>query len=239
MKHKIINILCTRSLDQLLIEKASDHNLLIHTIAFISTQPIVNDDLKEKVLNLAKEPVNIVFTSTNAAATVADMLGNRHPEWKIYCIAGATKKLIAERYKKSSVYGLANNADELADEIINDKLIYEIVFFSGDQRRDNLPLKLLKNGISVNEIIVYKTVLTPNATTGNYDGILFFSPSAVESFFINNQPDHGTIMFAIGKTTAHTIEQYCTNKVITSDVPAKEQLLELVINHFQTINQKQ
>jgi len=66
---------------------------------------------------------------------------------------------------------------------------------------------------------------------------MFFSPSAVESFFAANTLPHSTILFAIGNTTARSIEQYSTNKVIISDRPGKEALLDKVISHFNTINQ--
>ena len=40
--------------------------------------------------------------------------------------------------------------------------------------------------LSVDEVIVYKTIETPKVLTKQYDGILFFSPSAVKSFFSKN-----------------------------------------------------
>src|SRR5258706_9822828 len=44
-----------------------------------------------------------------------------------------------------------------------------------------------------------------------YDGILFFSPSGVESFFNTNEVNEQTILFAIGNTTATEIKKY-TNR---------------------------
>ena len=42
---------------------------------------------------------------------------------------------------------------------------------------------------------------------GIFDAILFFSPSGVESFFMNNEIDKETMLFSIGKTTAKALQQ--------------------------------
>ena len=91
--------------------------------------------------------------------------------------------------------------------------------------------------MAVKEIIVYNTTLTPRKCTSPYEGIIFFSPTAVQSFFSMNSVTHETILFAIGNTTSAAIEQYASNKVITTEFPGKEQLIDLVIRHFQHINQ--
>ena len=97
----------------------------------------------------------------------------------------------------------------LADSIIKTS-IKNIVFFSGDQRRDELPEKLKKNHIEVEEIVVYKTIETPEPISKSYNAILFFSPSAVQSFFSKNTINDSTQIFAIGSTTARAAEPYAS-----------------------------
>jgi uroporphyrinogen-III synthase len=66
-----------------------------------------------------------------------------------------------------------------------------------------------------------------------YDGILFFSPSAVESFFSKNKLPEQTVLFAIGNTTAKTIHRrYCNNRIMISDQPGKDELIEQAIEYF-------
>jgi uroporphyrinogen-III synthase len=108
-----------------------------------------------------------------------------------------------------------------------------VIFFCGDQRRDEMPDQLKINSIKVTEIVVYKTTLTPQKIEKKYEGILFFSPSAVKSFFqINEVPDQ-TVLFAIGNTTADELKSFSKNKIVTSDVPTRETLIDKVISYFQ------
>ena len=105
-------------------------------------------------------------------------------------------------------------------------------FFCGDQRRDELPGILREHDIDVNEITVYQTLALTHKIDKHYQGILFFSPSAVESFFKNNTLPASTILFAIGNTTANAIRKFTKNKVIISDVPGKDNLVKKMIEYF-------
>ena len=109
-----------------------------------------------------------------------------------------------------------------------------MVFFCGDHRRNELPKILREHGIRVKEIIVYKTAFSSHRVSNQYDGIIFFSPSAVHSFFAVNDAGGASILFAIGKTTADTIKTYSPNKVIMGESPGKELLIGQAITYFQT-----
>ena len=111
--------------------------------------------------------------------------------------------------------------------------VKEVTFFCGNLRMNHLPNRLSAGGIQVKEIMVYQTELTPIAITKEYEAILFFSPSAVHSFFsINTTPVH-TVLFSIGETTTAAIETYCNNKVITSSWPAEADMLEMATAYFK------
>jgi uroporphyrinogen-III synthase len=129
--------------------------------------------------------------------------------------------------------GIADNAAELADLIMEESVEDEVFFFCGDHHRPELPVMLRKNGFEVTEIIVYQTVLLPHKIERNYDGILFFSPSAVNSFFEKNEIAAQTILFAIGNTTAEELKKFSKNKIITSDEPIKRSLVEKAILFYQ------
>jgi uroporphyrinogen-III synthase len=55
-------------------------------------------------------------------------------------------------------------------------------------RKETLPQALKEGGIKFNEIEVYQTALAPFKISDqeNFDAIMFFSPSAVESYLSNN-----------------------------------------------------
>ncbi len=85
----------------------------------------------------------------------------------------------------------------------------------------------------VHEVVVYETVETPTVAADDIDAILFFSPSAVKSFFSVNQLKSGAICFAIGATTAAAVKEYSGNKVFISEAPTQEALLDLIIKTYQ------
>ncbi len=130
----------------------------------------------------------------NAVEAVGKYVAEKN-NWKIFCIGNTTRKLVKEIFGEKNIAGTADNASALADSIIESASIKNIVFFSGNQRRDELPEKLKKNHIKVEEIVVYKTIETPELLTKSYDAILFFSPSAVQSFFSKNTISDSTPNF--------------------------------------------
>jgi uroporphyrinogen-III synthase len=119
-----------------------------------------------------------------------------------------------------------------------DRDIKAVYFFCGDQRRDELPDLLKEAGLTVHEVVVYRTLLTPRKTERIYAGIAFFSPSAVESYFSLNTVADGVTLFAIGQTTAAAIQARCTNPVIISDRPGKDALVRTMTDYFQTNNKE-
>ncbi|HTB53243.1 MAG TPA: uroporphyrinogen-III synthase [Ferruginibacter sp.] len=225
-------ILCTRPLDKLLIKEADRKGIAVDIIEFIRTEPILNDALKKQINELADQSLTIVFTSMNAVEAVWNYLKKKPADWKIFCIGTATQKLVMEEFDGKSIVGTADSAAELADTIIAEGNISKVAFFCGDQRRHELPEKLKENNIEVNEVEVYKTFQLNEKITKKYNGILFFSPSAVDSFFTVNKVTPQTILFAIGSTTANTIKKYSKNKVVLSNKHGKEDLFEKAITYY-------
>jgi uroporphyrinogen-III synthase len=224
-------ILCTRPLDNSLIYKGLQKGVTIKTVAFIDTLPVTTTNVIEQVQKLASEKITAVFTSMNAVESVSLHIAGK-PNWEIYCIGGATKTLVQATFGNHSIQATAKSGSALAEKIIQANNVTNVVFFCGDHRLDELPETLKAQSINVIELVVYTTIQTPKLIEQNFNGIVFFSPSAVHSFFSMNTVATDVIMFAIGKTTAATINTYCTNKIITSDYPGKEQMIDLVIEYF-------
>jgi uroporphyrinogen-III synthase len=231
--HNKINILSTRPLDQTLINKAAEKNIFIDCISFIETEIINNDLLKENINILSKIKSTVVFTSMNAVDSVVFYLNNNKPDWKIFCMGYATQELIIKHFGENTIAGKADSASALADSIIAEKNISDVIFFCGDQRREELPEKLLDQNINVKEIEVYKTNTLSHQIKTDYDAIIFYSPSAVESFFSGNKIKDQTILFAIGNTTANEIKKYADNKIMIAQQPSKKLLAEQAINYFE------
>lgn len=226
------NILSTRPIAETLIQQAFQQHIEIDVLSFIETEAIDSIEVYEEIENTLTESAVVVFTSMNAVEAVANHLSDYQPDWKIYCIGNTTKKLVKEYFGEEMIAGNAADATELAELIIEDNETDEVIFFCGDKRRDELPSILNDNNIDVNEIEVYQTNMIEHKLDKSYNGILFFSPSAAESFFSTNKLDNKTILFAIGNTTASAIKKFSTNKIVVADEPGKNNLVEKAIEYF-------
>jgi uroporphyrinogen-III synthase len=231
MENKI-QILSTKKISDALVSEAAASNICIDFVSFIETKELIAPETEERILQLSSQKVTVIFTSSNAVNAVGKRLASK-PSWKIYCIEPATKNSVADFFGSSSIYGSGINADKLADKIIADKPDEDVIFYCGNKRRDVLKEKLEKEGIHLEEIIVYKTIETPRPVSKNYDGILFFSPSAVNSFFSENKMNQSQL-FAIGSTTAEAAKSFTQRSVIVSERPSAESLINSTIAYFNT-----
>jgi uroporphyrinogen-III synthase len=232
-----VSLLCTRPLPEHLVEKALENNLQIDVIPFIQIEPITDGQTIGKIQSYLSKKITAIFTSSNAVEALSPYLTEK-PDWDIYCIGGVTKESVVRLFGEDKIKGKAKNAVQLAEKIISKQIFSEMVFFCSDHRLDSLPGILKKNQVHLKEVNVYKTITTPKYIDKEYDGILFFSPSAVHSFFAENTINTDVILFAIGRTTTATIATYVMNTVISSEWPKQENLMDMVINHYNTILQK-
>ena len=233
MKENKISILSTRPLAHTTMMLAEEKGIQIDVESFIETRVTIDNINGNKILKLAKKEVAIVFTSMNAAEAVIDCLKalNAEPEWTIYTLGGITGTIVKSAFTGSEVFSDAINAKQIAEIIIANEET-EIIFFCGNQRRDELPDMLKQQNIAVEEVEVYETIETPVKINMIYSGILFFSPSAVQSFFSVNKVEPATVLFAIGTTTAAALKKFSNNKVFAGNQPHKEQLAELAMNYL-------
>jgi uroporphyrinogen-III synthase len=187
---------------------------------------IENTDFELKNINQ-----NLIFSSQNAILSLIEQ-----PNWEtlktksVFCVGIKTKELLEQNGFTVDVY--MDYASELA-EIIT--LIYandSFTFFSGNLRKETLPEALKNEGIKFNEIEAYQTKLAPFKLSKEekFDGILFFSPSGVESFLIDNKIKTETC-FCIGETTASALEKI-TKNVIIAENPTIEDVIESCIEKY-------
>ena len=125
--------------------------------------------------------------------------------------------------------GTAKNAISLAEVIIEKSKEHNIIFFCGSKRMEDLPRLLREKNIDVEEVVVYKTELVSQKIIDDYEAVAFFSPSAVESFFTDNVLKENAVCFSVGKTTTEAIKKYTGNKVITSEKPSEESVIEMAV----------
>lgn len=231
MKKNKVHILSTRPVKKALIKEAAKNNIAIDEISFINTETVISDEIEKKIRNLSKKNIAVVFTSMNAVEAVHNHLPAK-PSWKIFCIGNTTKNLVTKFFGIKSIADSAENAYQLGEKIIKDKNVEAVTFFCGDQRRDELPEKLKMNNVTVEEVIVYRTIETPYIIEKEYDAIMFYSPSAVNSYFSQNKIPNNTQLFAIGSTTAGALKHFTQRAVIIAETPGKDSLVTQAITHF-------
>lgn len=232
--YKAVSILSTRPLPEEWVQKALAQQIVLHQQSFVETTAIDDMETVEEIQRIGEQAAIVVFTSMNAVEAVTEQLNGFVPEWSIYCIGQKTRDDVAAYFGEGSIAGTANSAAELADEIIENEEPDEVIFFCGNLRRDELPGKLRKAGIDVLEITVYETEYHPHIIKDVYDAVLFYSPSAVESFFRVNKLAPSTIVFAIGETTEAAVKKYCKNTVEVAETPSKTGLLQQAMDYFTT-----
>jgi uroporphyrinogen-III synthase len=228
-------VLSTRPLSEVLLEEAAAKGVTIDVVSFIGTTRLQDETLSKRLAELVKQPVTAVFASVNAVTAIE---GKERPDWKIFCISGATRRAAEERFGREAIVAVADSAKELAAVIIGREGSGEIWFFCGDRRREELPDRLKAAGCQVHEVVVYQTILTPHRIDKTYDAIVFFSPSAVESFFSMNIVGPQVPLFAIGRTTAAALHQHGPNPVTISEKPDEQLLIRQLIKSIDEHTQE-
>ncbi len=174
---------------------------------------------------------NLIFTSQNAVLSVLqhekiDQLKSKNT----FCVGLKTKALLEEH--GFNVMAYTGYAQDLAEIIA---LVYgneSYTFFSGNLRKDTLPDALKQAHIKFNEITVYETLLTPEKINSKVDGILFFSPSAVDSYLRENKIKDETCI-CIGNTTAEALEINKIKNIVIANQPTVENTIIQCINEFK------
>lgn len=232
MKKNNPRILCTAAIDPAWVETAADKNIQLTVVPFIVTEKLDSIDVQQEIEQATLRVVTVVFTSSIAVEAVTDFLDHGIPDWKIYCVGTKTKQKAAQYFGTGLIAGSAPNAAELATLIIEDAATDEVVFFCGNLRRDELPMLLEEESIMVTEIEVYTTKKKSEKLDNTFDAVIFFSPSAVESFFQSNQLQPSAKVFVIGATTKAAVQDYCDNTVYISNHPDKSELIGETFHYF-------
>jgi uroporphyrinogen-III synthase len=231
-------VLSTKKLEPSLIEQAKKNDIQIIEQDFISVKPIWNQETFDKIRSfINNKTLNIALTSANAVDSLNNYMHFSDTylvvDWNIFCLSGKTKEAVINALLlRKSIVGEAGDANELANKIIK-KGVKEIIFFCSDKRRDELPAALKTANIQVHEIVLYETTETPVIVDNNFDAVLFFSPSGVQSFFSANELNEDSVCFAIGRTTATSIATFTQNKIIKSIAPDPKMMVQEVIEYFK------
>ncbi|RZN84585.1 MAG: hydroxymethylbilane synthase [Winogradskyella sp.] len=219
---KTTNIYSTKTLTE-------DQKLLFHNEVVSES----NDAIKISLNRIHKKVVrneiqNVIITSQNAVEALLTNFSAIELQFKnIYCVGRRTKRMVEKRIGK--VTHMSPNAKKLAEYLVEYIDGTEVTYFCSDLRLDDLPTILTENNITVNEVEAYQTKYDAVKLEKNTDGIMFYSPSTVDSFLKQNKANG--IAFCIGETTANTARKHFED-VRIAKVPTVESVIELVNEHY-------
>jgi len=183
---------------------------------------------------LPKGYTHYIFTSKNGVKSFLQHLAD-NPTLNIsqiscFCVGQKTKSFLEKNGLK--VIKMAENALELANFIAKINKKEHFLIFTGNRNRPDLRRILSKENIFFKEVEVYHTSLVPQQHNKKFQGILFYSPSGIESFARKN--DIGdTPVFCIGETTAKEARKY-TDRVIIAEKPTVDSVIEMLIKTLPT-----
>lgn len=226
--------------------KPNQRELLLNAgVSFVAYDAI---EIKSIPFEIPEDAENIIITSQNGAQIAINKLKGlpsprdlsptrearprgRHGV-RYFCVGQKTATLLSENGIK--VTKTAQNASELAHFIVKNHKNEQFAYFCGAQRREELPAILKEARISCNEVVTYETHPNEQTFQQSFDGILFFSPSGVQSYVKSNDQlpsprgiisdERGTTerktqevrCFCIGETTASEARKYFETVVVSN-----------------------
>jgi len=172
----------------------------------------------------------LLFTSQNAVKSVLNnSASTKLKRVPAICVGIKTKELLEEN--GWTVLACTHYAKELTEVIRQQFANQSFSFFCGNIRRDVLPTFFKQHQITFDEYEVYQTVKYPHRMQQKFDGICFYSPSAIESFLQNNTITT-EICFCIGDTTADALKEITTQVVLASQ-PTIEATLAACLAYYK------
>jgi uroporphyrinogen-III synthase len=220
-----------RLLSTRILSKGFRGRLLLHQFSlveqsFIQTHPLENIDLPpdfDAVIFTSSKAVEVVFSRHE----IAEQLGGK----PIYCVGKKTAALLAKNDQK--VVKIAQNSSELAHFLVKNTKNESFLYCCGKLRTPDLEHILPLHGVVLHAVEVYNTRLLKHKVKGHFDGLLFFSPSAVRAYAVNNDFAE-THSFCLGNTTGKEVASH-TAQYSVAKSPDEAQLLLSIKKHFTLV----
>jgi uroporphyrinogen-III synthase len=229
VKDRRYKVLCTRKLDDHWAEQALREGIELSSREYLRISLKKPEEIAGA---LEQNRAPFVFTSAygvKAVAAFAEAYPNGLQIKDCFCIDGNTRtEAEAAGFK---VLDSARDAKELAGRIIESG--YRLVLHcSAANRRMELDETLAVGGVRSQYCEVYEKTLVP-FKAGAIDGVVFYSPSQVDSFLALNELDKKTPAFCIGGTTARHLESKGHQHIHVAPQAATEHILQTLYQYFK------
>lgn len=193
---------------------AEKYKIKIDFRPFIQIDPVDIKEFRKQKIDILSHTA-VIFTSRNAVDHFFRLATESKVEipsdMKYYCISEQTANYL-QKYiviRKRKIFTGSRTAAELI-EVLKKHKNEKFIFPCSNIRKDDIPNFLKDNGYTYSEAIIYKTVASDLSDLADikYDVIAFFSPSGINSLFVNF-PDfkqNSTRIAAFGPTTAKAVK---------------------------------
>jgi len=204
---------------------AEKYKIKIDFRPFIEVQPVDVRDFRKQKVDVLNHTA-IIFTSRNAVDLFFKLCVECKIEipadMKYFCVSEQTSYYL-QKYivlRKRKIFTGEKTAQDLI-EILKKHKNEKFIFPCSSIRKNDIPDFLSQNGYKYTEAIIYETVASDlsDLANVNYDILAFFSPSGVNSLFVNF-PDfkqNNTRIAAFGPTTAKAVRD--ANLILDIEAP--------------------
>jgi uroporphyrinogen III methyltransferase / synthase len=194
-----------------------------------------------------------MFTSAYAvqavigrAARLGRTITRNAPAPRIAVVGPATKDKAEKAGLSVHYMARAHLGVALADEMAEGLRGKRVLLPRSDRANPDLPSSLRKFGADVTEVIAYRTIRPAGAdqerlagiARGEADAILFFSPSAVQSFVELSGRKQLSIlqdrvaMAAIGPVTARALRELGVHRIVLASEPSASAVVQALESRF-------
>ncbi len=192
---------------------AEKYNIKIDFRPFIHIEPIDIKEFRKQKIDILSHTA-VIFTSRNAVDHYFRLCKENKvempPDMKYFCISEQTANYL-QKYiviRKRKIFTGSKTAADLI-EILKKHKNEKYIFPCSNIRKDDIPKFLQDNGYTYSEAVIYKTVASDLSDLAdvNYDVIAFFSPSGINSLFVNfpEFKQNNTRIAAFGPTTSKAV----------------------------------
>lgn len=207
---------------------AERFNVKIDFRPFIEVQPIDLKEFRQQKISILDHTA-IIFTSRNAVDHFFNICKGLKidvpADMKYFCISEQTANYL-QKYiviRKRKIFTGVRTPGELIDVLSKHKT-EKFLFPCSNIRKDDIPTYLAENGFEYSEAVLYKTVASDLSDLADikYDAIAFFSPSGINSLFVNfpGFKQNGTRIATFGPTTAQAARD--ADLVVDIEAPLPE-----------------
>ena len=227
-------------------ELTEKHKVKVDFRPFIHVEGISVKEVRAQKIDL-KNFTAIILTSRNAVDhlfRVAEEMRFKMPDdMKYFCQSEAVAFYLQKYvvYRKRKIYVGSRNFPELI-KLIKKHKSEKFLLPSSDKLHPSIPEDLKNSGVNWVRADLYRTMTSDLTDLENvfYDILVFFSPSGIESLFLNfpNFKQNETRIAAFGQSTIDALKKaglVCNIEAPTKETPSMTMALE---KYIKEVNKK-